>query len=208
MFLVDSSRVSAQETQTLEAVRQILDRGKAEVVYLKKWDDRKLAYEIQGHKRGAYLLCYFLSDGKTNADIERDCLLSDLVLRVLILRADHMTVEDARQLAQPEQKAAPKAGAEPEPGRKPEPRGQSRPEPAKKPEPRSETKPAPGRKPEPAAKPAEARAAEAPGPEPAAAPAAEAKDAADAEPPAAEPAKAVDPAAPAAESDAPKPSEG
>ncbi len=106
MFLVDSSRASAQPDQTLSAVREILTKREVEVLHLRKWDDRKLAYEIGRHKRGTYYLSYFRSDGMTNKAIERDCQLSETVMRILILRADHMTEEDVEKLTAPAVKPA------------------------------------------------------------------------------------------------------
>jgi small subunit ribosomal protein S6 len=99
MFLVDSSKASAQPEQTLDAVRAMLTRHGVQILHLDKWDDRKLAYEIEGHKRGTYYLSFFNSEGATNRDIERDCALSDLVLRVMILRADYMTAEDVQHVS-------------------------------------------------------------------------------------------------------------
>ena len=74
----------------------IMARGHAEILAMRKWDERRLAYEIRGQKRGTYILLYFKAPGKDVAHIERDCNLSERVLRTLILRADHMTEEQMR----------------------------------------------------------------------------------------------------------------
>lgn len=75
---------------SLEMVRGILDRAEAETVVLRKWDERKLAYPIKGQKRGLYLIALFRVNGVQIANIERDCNLSDEVVRVMFTRADHM----------------------------------------------------------------------------------------------------------------------
>jgi hypothetical protein len=46
------------------------------------------------HSRGTYVLCYFRADGRRNADIERNVQLSEQIIRVLILSADHVKPED------------------------------------------------------------------------------------------------------------------
>ena len=61
---------------------------------MKKWDDRKLAYEVQGKGRGTYILVYFQCDPARIHAIERDVQLSEQVLRVMILRTDRMSRED------------------------------------------------------------------------------------------------------------------
>src|SRR5205823_5441403 len=60
----------------------------------RKWDERRLAYEIKKQKRGLYILAYFKAPGGSLSHIERDCNLSEKILRVLLLRADHLTVEE------------------------------------------------------------------------------------------------------------------
>ena len=65
---------------------------------MKKWDDRRLAYEIKGQKRGVYILAYFKAPGVDISHVERDCNLSEKVLRALILRADHLSIEEMTAL--------------------------------------------------------------------------------------------------------------
>ncbi len=62
----------------------------AEVLVLKKWNECRLAYEIRGQKRGTYLLVYFKVQGQQIATIERDCNLSETILRHMILQAHHI----------------------------------------------------------------------------------------------------------------------
>ena len=78
----------------VEHVKEILSRGHAEIVALRKWDERRLAYEIAGQKRGLYVLAYFKAPNDQLAHVERDCNLSEKIARALILRADHLTVEE------------------------------------------------------------------------------------------------------------------
>ena len=72
---------------------EILNRAGAEIVSMKKWDERRLAYEIRGNKRGVYFLVYFKAKGAKLQQIERDCNLSEKLLRAMITRADQVTNE-------------------------------------------------------------------------------------------------------------------
>ena len=76
-----------------ELVRGLLDKVGAEIISFKKWDERRLAYEIKGNKRGLYFLCYFKLAGGEVSALERQCLLSEGMLRHMITRADHLTME-------------------------------------------------------------------------------------------------------------------
>lgn len=93
MFLLGQA-VAADLGGAVAHVNEILARGHAEIIALKKWDERRLAYEIKGQKRGTYILVYFKAEAKSLSHIERDCNLSEKLLRSLILRADHLTVEE------------------------------------------------------------------------------------------------------------------
>jgi len=94
MFLVDSALATADWDGILAAVRTILERAGADLVSMKKWDERKLAYTIRSKTRGTYILTYFRAEGPRISQIERDVRLSEKIMRALILRADHLTQDD------------------------------------------------------------------------------------------------------------------
>lgn len=95
MFLLGQAQ-AADLGGAVAHIQEIMARGHAEILAMRKWDERRLAYEIRGQKRGTYILVYFKAPGKDVAHIERDCNLSERILRTLILRADHMTEEQMR----------------------------------------------------------------------------------------------------------------
>ena len=94
MFLVDSAKAASDWDGVNSAIKRVLDRAKAEIVSMKKWDDRKLAYNIRSVERGTYILCYFKADGEQIQGIEKAVQLSEKIIRVLILSTEQMTKED------------------------------------------------------------------------------------------------------------------
>lgn len=94
LFLVDSAEAAADERGINEHIEKVFERNGAEIVSIRKWDERPLAYEIMGKHRGAYILVYFNSPSDKISSIEKDTQLSERIMRVLILRADRMTKED------------------------------------------------------------------------------------------------------------------
>jgi small subunit ribosomal protein S6 len=94
MFLVDSAKAASDWDGINATIKRILDKAKAEIVSMRKWDDRRLAYDIRGVSRGTYLLCYFRADGGQIQSIEKAVQLSEKIIRVLILNTDQMTQED------------------------------------------------------------------------------------------------------------------
>lgn len=93
MFLV-SQAAAGDLGGIVEHVKGILSKAGATLIALRKWDERRLAYEINKQKRGLYLLAYFSIDASKLAQIERDCNLSEQILRTLVLRCDHLTPEE------------------------------------------------------------------------------------------------------------------
>ena len=91
MFLLDAGNPDFNAAG--EPVRAVLARSEAEILALNPWEDRKLAFEIKGRKRGLYVLTYFKVDPLKVAEIEHDCLLDERILRSMILRRDHITDE-------------------------------------------------------------------------------------------------------------------
>lgn len=94
LFLVDSGQAAADWDAVNQAISTVLERGQAEIVSMKKWDERRLAYEVEGKNRGTYILCYFRAPSDRIGGIEKDVQLSEQIIRVLVLRGDHLSEDD------------------------------------------------------------------------------------------------------------------
>lgn len=75
-------------TLTDKEVQDIADRFKGvvesqggTVAAAGKWEKRKLAYEIDGHKEGNYVLMHFEAEGKVPAELGRQMRNSDDIIR-------------------------------------------------------------------------------------------------------------------------------
>ncbi len=91
MFVMDAG--SGDYEAANEPINRVLQRNEAEVIGIKPWDERRLAYEIKGRRRGMYLLTYFKVDPLKVKDIERDVQLAEDILRVLVLRCENFSEE-------------------------------------------------------------------------------------------------------------------
>jgi len=92
LFLFPQSAASNLK-EAADHVQSLLDRAEAEVLAFAKWDERRLAYEIAGNKRGVYFLTYFKAEPDKMARLERDCNLSEHVLRFMFVRAETIPAE-------------------------------------------------------------------------------------------------------------------
>ncbi len=99
LFLINAGYASGSWDAAKAEVQHILNRANAEVVHLRKWEERRLSYPIRGNKRGVYVLAFFKCEGPKVAGIERDVQLSENILRVLVIKADHLALKDMEAMA-------------------------------------------------------------------------------------------------------------
>jgi len=95
MFLFPQA-ASADMNGAMDHIKEVLSKGEATLHSLVKWDERRLAYDIDGNKRGVYFLSRFTADTRKVKEIERDCRLSEKMLRSLIVRNDELTDEEMK----------------------------------------------------------------------------------------------------------------
>ena len=93
MFLFPAGAATELE-KSVNAVRAMIEKHEGKVLVAKKWDERKLAYELLGQKRGVYIIAYFTAPGPAVGAIERDVNLSEEILRVLVTHADHLNEDE------------------------------------------------------------------------------------------------------------------
>ena len=96
MFLVDSAQ-AADWDATKAVIEGVLKRADAEIVEMEKWDDRRLAYEVDGKARGTYILSYFNADCDKIQEVEKAVQLSEQIMRVLILNTEQMSEDDMKK---------------------------------------------------------------------------------------------------------------
>jgi small subunit ribosomal protein S6 len=106
MFLLDTNKVAGDVQAADQQIRNLLGKNNAEVLASRPWDERRLAYPIGNHKKGLFYLTYFSSEGKNLAEIERDCKLNEMIVRMMVLKIDPKLVETMLALAKDEHAVA------------------------------------------------------------------------------------------------------
>jgi small subunit ribosomal protein S6 len=85
MFLVDSNAYANDPDAVTAELMQILEKAGANVIAHRPWQDGKLAYEIEGRRKGLhYIICFKMVTSGMDI-ITRQCHLSDTVLRQMIV---------------------------------------------------------------------------------------------------------------------------
>lgn len=99
MFLLDSNKYASNPDAITGEVGTILERSGAKLLASRPWQDGKLAYPINGHRKGLYYLTYFSMDSKGLHEITRLCKFSESIIRHLILKLDPALVEPMLAMA-------------------------------------------------------------------------------------------------------------
>ena len=97
MFIIGDTVASSDWGAAVEHVEGLLKNRGAEILKSEKWEERKFAYKLKGHKRGTYLLVYFNALTDSISLIKRDFELSDNVLRTLIVRVDKIKESESEE---------------------------------------------------------------------------------------------------------------
>lgn len=93
MILLDNREVKKGWDRLKETVDAALTKNGAEIVVAKRWDERKLAYEIRKQRRATYYLAYFKAEPGVIGGIRRSLRLSNPVLRSLIQRREEIPAD-------------------------------------------------------------------------------------------------------------------
>lgn len=91
MFLLDHGKVKSEPQKGIEEITHILEKHGAKIAQIGKWDERKLAYEVNRQKRGTYVLVHFEAAPTAIDEMRNDLNLSEVVNRDLMLRLEGET---------------------------------------------------------------------------------------------------------------------
>lgn len=85
MFLVESGRFAADPDGTAQNITGMIEKAGGTLVAHRPWQDGRLAYAINGQRKGLHYLAYFKMPGTGLKDLNRSVRLNDLILRHLII---------------------------------------------------------------------------------------------------------------------------
>ena len=88
MFILDPAKYSRDPAGSAQQINDLITQHGGSVLAARLWDERKLAYPINGHKKGVYWLTYFKIPGGNLVALERQCEITDEIIRKLILKVD------------------------------------------------------------------------------------------------------------------------
>lgn len=93
MFIFDSGKYGRDPDGVSGAVSRMIEEAGGEILVSRLWEERRLAYPIDGQKKGTYWLTYFRLEGPQLPKFTRQTELDDNILRSLVLKVDPRIVD-------------------------------------------------------------------------------------------------------------------
>jgi small subunit ribosomal protein S6 len=93
LFILDSSRYSRDAAGVAGRIDKLLTKHGGEVLVSRLWDERRLAYPINGQRKGVYWLTYFRLEGPKLSALTEEYQRDDNILRQLFLKVDPRIVD-------------------------------------------------------------------------------------------------------------------
>ncbi len=94
MFILDSNRYSRDPAGVSGQIPDMIGKLGGEMLVSRLWEDRRLEYPINGHRRGTYWLTYFKLDSGQITTLNRQSQLNESVVRSLVIKI-HPRLVDA-----------------------------------------------------------------------------------------------------------------
>jgi small subunit ribosomal protein S6 len=85
MCLLDNREVRKGWQPLKDAITGLFTKHGAKILSSRRWEERRLAYPINGQHRGTYLLVYFAVDTQAVAAMRRDLQFNEALLRWLLV---------------------------------------------------------------------------------------------------------------------------
>lgn len=92
-FLFDSNKYNRDPGGVSAKVHKTIEDLGGEILASRMWEERKLAFPIDGHGKGTYWISYFNMDTLKLTEFNRTCKLDENILRHLVIKVDPRLVE-------------------------------------------------------------------------------------------------------------------
>lgn len=93
MFLLDPNSYARDPSGMAQRVQNLVESAGGKVLASRLWNEQRLAYPINGQRKGVYWLIYFEMEGAGLTKFTRACRLTDQIVRFLTIRIEPRLVE-------------------------------------------------------------------------------------------------------------------
>ncbi len=93
LFIFDSNRYAREPANVSGQIAAMIQKHGGKVLASRLWEERRLAYPINGQRKGTYWLAYFRIDSGQIEAMRRECQINENILRELMLKIDARIVD-------------------------------------------------------------------------------------------------------------------
>lgn len=93
MFIFNANAYARNPGAASNGIKEIVDSVGGELLASRMWNEQKLAYPINGQRKGVYWLSYVKLDGDALPKFNRACQLNDIMIRHLVISIDPRLVD-------------------------------------------------------------------------------------------------------------------
>jgi small subunit ribosomal protein S6 len=115
MFILDPNQYARDPAGVSGVINELIEKHGGELLVSRLWSEQKLAYPLNGQRKGTYWLTYFRLESTRLADLNREVRINERVLRSLLLKIDNRLVDAmvAHALGQGQKKPEGEGGEKP-----------------------------------------------------------------------------------------------
>jgi small subunit ribosomal protein S6 len=93
MFILDANQLARDREGLPGEVNAMIESAGGQIELSRLWEERRLAYPINGHRKGAYWITYFRMPTSRLSELTRECEIHDGIIRQLFIRLPAALVE-------------------------------------------------------------------------------------------------------------------
>lgn len=113
MFIFSPNSFARNPAAAASTVETLVTDNGGKLMASRLWNEQKMAYPINGHRKGAYWLCYFELESTNIPKFNRAVQLTDQILRHLVINVDPRLTESLVAAARGETVAPEEPAEEP-----------------------------------------------------------------------------------------------
>ena len=106
MFIFNANAYARNPAGAAKNIEEMVKAIEGEILASRLFDERKLAYPINGHRKGVYWLTYAKLESTSIVKFNRACKLNDIILRHMVVKIDPRLVDAMVSVAQGKAPAA------------------------------------------------------------------------------------------------------
>jgi len=80
-FILPATMTDTEVQSVADRYKSVVEAHGGKVESAGKWETRELAYEIEGHRQGTYVIMIFEADGACQHELKRQLGINDQIIR-------------------------------------------------------------------------------------------------------------------------------